>query len=81
MHAPPHLLLSDVVMPDVSGPELVARIEQRYADMRVVFRSGFAEDDAVMRGVAARELALVAKPFSACERPGTICRIRDAAST
>lgn len=81
MGAPPQLLLSDVVMPEVSGPELVARVEQRYPHMRVVFMSGFADDDAVMRGVAARELALVAKPFSASELLGTIRRILDAAST
>ena len=81
MGTPPQLLLSDVVMPEVSGPELVARVELRYPDMRVVFMSGFADDDAVMRGVAARELALVAKPFSASELLGTIRRILDAAST
>ncbi|MBX9853999.1 MAG: response regulator [Gemmatimonadaceae bacterium] len=81
MGVPPQLLLSDVVMPDVSGPELVARVEHRYPNMRVVFMSGFADDDAVMRGVAARELALVAKPFSASELLGTIRRILDAAST
>ncbi|MBL0939886.1 MAG: response regulator [Gemmatimonadaceae bacterium] len=80
LEAPPHLLLTDVIMPDVSGPELVSRVEGRYPDMRVVFMSGYADDDTVMRGVAARQLALVAKPFSASELLGTIRRILDAAS-
>jgi two-component system cell cycle sensor histidine kinase/response regulator CckA len=37
-----HLLLSDVMMPDVSGPELAKRLKDRHPDMRVMLMSGYA---------------------------------------
>jgi DNA-binding response OmpR family regulator len=40
---PIHLLLSDVVMPDVSGPALAERLKAQRPDMRVMLMSGFAD--------------------------------------
>jgi DNA-binding response OmpR family regulator len=37
-----HLLLSDVMMPDGSGPELAGRLKEHRPDMRVILMSGFA---------------------------------------
>jgi len=38
-----HLLLSDVMMPDVSGPELAKRLKEHRPDMRVMLMSGYAD--------------------------------------
>lgn len=65
MKAPPDLILSDVVMPHVSGPKLAAEIAARYPGVRVLFMSGYADDDVVMQGIAAQSLHLIAKPFTA----------------
>jgi two-component system, cell cycle sensor histidine kinase and response regulator CckA len=54
----PGLLLTDVVMPGMTGPELAAALRERYPDLRVVYMSGYAaavlDDDA----------NLVQKPFT-----------------
>jgi signal transduction histidine kinase len=57
------LLLTDVVMPGGSGPELAARVVARYPRCRVVFMSGYPETDVGGRGLppGAR---LLEKPFT-----------------
>lgn len=65
--APPDLLLSDVVMPRVSGPALAAELRAQYPGLRVLFMSGYADDDAVMQGIASHSLHFIAKPFRATE--------------
>jgi two-component system cell cycle sensor histidine kinase/response regulator CckA len=57
-----HLLLSDVVMPEMNGPQLAARIRSIRPDVRILFMSGYP-DDAL--GLASRELVRrIEKPFS-----------------
>ena len=56
------LLLSDVVMPELSGPQLAERLVRTYPELRVLFMSGYSED--VVRDQ--RVLAgahLIEKPF------------------
>jgi two-component system cell cycle sensor histidine kinase/response regulator CckA len=43
-----HLLLSDVMMPDMCGPELADLLKQRRAEMRVMLMSGYADGAMLM---------------------------------
>ena len=62
--APCRLLLVDIVLPEVSGPELARRLGARYPDMRVLFTSGHV-DDARLRGLTIPVgAAFLPKPFS-----------------
>ena len=58
------LLLADVVMPDVSGPDLALRMLSMRPNLRVLFMSAFAEADIVRVKVLDKALGFVAKPFS-----------------
>ncbi|BAH38784.1 putative two-component hybrid sensor and regulator [Gemmatimonas aurantiaca T-27] len=77
MPEPPDMVLSDVVMPQVSGPEFAARVAVQYPTIPVLFMSGYADDDAVMQGIASNSLHFVAKPFSAGQLLGAVRRLLD----
>jgi PAS domain S-box-containing protein len=62
---PIHLLLTDLVMPHMSGKELAEQISSRRPNTRVLYMSGYA-DSAVLQGrTPAMEGAFLSKPFTA----------------
>ncbi|HEY6035009.1 MAG TPA: response regulator [Kofleriaceae bacterium] len=74
-HAGPiHLLLSDVVMPAMSGPELAKRLEPLRPATKVLFMSGYTDDAVLRHGVQTSQIALIQKPLS----PATLAhRVRE----
>jgi two-component system cell cycle sensor histidine kinase/response regulator CckA len=58
------LLLTDVVMPEVSGRELSARLTARFAGLRTLFVSGYTEAAIAHRGALPSGTHLLAKPFT-----------------
>jgi PAS domain S-box-containing protein len=64
-HAGPiHLLLTDVVMPEMGGPEVAALALARDPSTRVLYMSGYTSDSVVRRGVSRDEVQFLPKPFS-----------------
>jgi signal transduction histidine kinase/ActR/RegA family two-component response regulator len=59
------LLLSDVVMPGMSGSILAKRARALQPDIPVLFMSGYADDDSIREGLASGLVTCLAKPFSA----------------
>jgi len=59
------LLLTDVVMPGTSGPELTGRLRERCPSLKVVYMSGYTEDTIVHHGVLNPGIAFLHKPFTA----------------
>ena len=57
------LLLSDVVMPGMSGPQVAEELRGLRPDLRVLYMSGHAGDVLDHHGLAGEELPLLAKPF------------------
>jgi len=68
------MVISDVVMPGMSGPELVRELTRRRPELRVLFVSGYADDDALVADIAARQVAFLPKPFS---RASLLHKVRD----
>jgi len=58
------LLLTDVIMPEMNGPELVARLRPLCPHLKHLFMSGYTADVIAQRGVPDRNLHFLQKPFS-----------------
>jgi CheY-like chemotaxis protein len=61
---PVHLLLSDVVMPQMSGPELAKRLASARPDMKVLCMSGYTDDTIVRHGVLGSQIMYLQKPIT-----------------
>jgi two-component system cell cycle sensor histidine kinase/response regulator CckA len=59
-----HLLVTDVVMPGLSGRELAARLGPIHPETKVLYMSGYTDDAVVRHGVLNAGLAFLQKPFS-----------------
>jgi nitrogen-specific signal transduction histidine kinase len=58
------LLLTDVVMPEMSGMELAARLKTIRPNMPVLYMSGYPQDVLAHQGMVASDVALIEKPFT-----------------
>jgi PAS domain S-box-containing protein len=59
-----HLLLTDVVMPGMSGRELADELTSRVPTLKVLFMSGYTDDAIVHHGIIEPGVALISKPFT-----------------
>jgi len=69
------LLVTDVVMPGMSGPELVSRLRAYYPRLPVLYMSGYAEEAARRLGIEVKSLDLLHKPFAP---PELLARVKAA---
>ena len=63
-HEPVHLLLTDVVMPSMSGVELATRLLAHWPHLKVVYMSGYTDGSIVSHGVSQRGASFLQKPFT-----------------
>jgi two-component system cell cycle sensor histidine kinase/response regulator CckA len=76
---PIHLLLSDVIMPGMTGREAAAQVQLLHPRIRVLFMSGYTDDMVGRRSVMLQGLAHVAKPFSPDELGAKVRAVLDGA--
>jgi two-component system, cell cycle sensor histidine kinase and response regulator CckA len=59
------VLVTDVVMPTLDGPELVSLAHRMVPGLKVLYTSGYTDDAVVRHGVKTAEVAFLQKPFTA----------------
>jgi PAS domain S-box-containing protein len=59
-----HLLLTDIVMPEMSGLALAATLRERRSDLRVLYMSGYTEEEILRRGDGSPGFTVLQKPFT-----------------
>ncbi len=69
------LVLTDVVMPKMSGRALVEQLRRHRPTLSVVYMSGYTDDDIVRRGIASPGTGFVQKPFTSA---GLLAAVREA---
>jgi signal transduction histidine kinase/PAS domain-containing protein len=72
-----HLLLTDIVMPEMNGPELARRLRYFYPEMRVLFMSGYTDNAILQHGLLDKEMFFLQKPFSVDGLVGKVREVLD----
>jgi two-component system cell cycle sensor histidine kinase/response regulator CckA len=76
-----HLLISDVVLPGLSGPELFDRLHGSQPDLRVLYVSGYTDERIVARGGLAPDAPYLEKPFTGVGLTRKVRDVLDAGSS
>jgi CheY-like chemotaxis protein len=71
------LLLTDVIMPGMSGRELANRFARLQPNASVIYMSGYMEDALVQRSIVAQELPLLQKPFTPVSLTAKVRQVLD----
>ncbi len=58
------ILVTDVVMPEMNGPDLAERLHSFYPDINILFMSGYTANMIAQRGVLDESVNFIQKPFS-----------------
>ena len=61
------VLVTDVVLPGLGGHDLAARLTQRRPGLRVLYMTGYTDDEVIRRGLVRDEVHVLEKPFNAAE--------------
>jgi two-component system cell cycle sensor histidine kinase/response regulator CckA len=74
------LLLTDVIMPGMSGAELSKRISMHIPSVKVLFMSGYIDDSVVRQGISENETAFLQKPFTPLSLAKKVREVLDGAA-
>ena len=73
------LVLTDVVMPTMSGRELVEALQAARPELRVLYMSGYTDDEIIRRGLHDPGISFIQKPFTADNLAMQVRKVLDAA--
>jgi two-component system cell cycle sensor histidine kinase/response regulator CckA len=71
----PDVLLTDVILPHVNGRELSEAVRNRQPGVRVIYMSGYPDDQLIQRGVLLGAGVYLQKPFTVAELSATLRRV------
>ena len=71
-------LVTDVVMPGTSGRALAQAVNERHPELRVLYISGYSDEEIAARGILAPEMSFLQKPFTVDELETKLCELMEA---
>jgi CheY-like chemotaxis protein len=74
------LVVTDIIMPSMGGPELVRRLRALRPDLRVLLMSGYTDDATLRRGFSRQDEAFLEKPFTPAALAQRVRSLLDAGS-
>jgi two-component system cell cycle sensor histidine kinase/response regulator CckA len=75
-----HLLLTDLVMPRMSGRELAGQLGLKRPAMRVLYMSGYTDDTVIRHGLLEATISFIQKPLSPLPLARKVRGVLDAAA-
>jgi PAS domain S-box-containing protein len=75
------MVLTDVVLPDISGVELAKRLKSMRPEMKVLFMSGYTSSNIYEDGILESGAAFIQKPFSVVSLASKVREVLDSKST
>jgi len=75
-----HMIATDVVMPEMNGSQLVEKVLEARPGIRVLFMSGYTDDEVMRRGVINGQTAFLQKPFTPALLAHKVREVLDAPS-
>jgi len=76
-HDPVHLLLTDVVMPDMNGHDLALSLERSHPHIKVLYMSGYTNNMIARHGILPEGTNYLQKPFSVRDLTSKVRRVLD----
>ena len=59
-----HLILTDVVLPEIDGPSLIEKLKEIHQGVKVLYMSGYPGDSVIHQSILEKEANFIQKPFS-----------------
>ena len=74
---PVHLLLTDLILPGMTGRELAIRLKEVRPEIKVLYTSGYTDDAILRHGVLENASHFLGKPYSVAELKGKVREVLD----
>jgi PAS domain S-box-containing protein len=73
-----HLMVTDMVMPGMSGKELAKRVRSASPEIKILFTSGYTNDDLLVDGLLDASAPFLGKPYTGIQLSGKVREVLDA---
>ena len=74
---PIHLVITDVVMPEMNGPQLAKHLISQHSEMKVLYMSGYVKNFISHQGILGKEMNYIQKPFMISELAKKVREVLD----